>query len=77
MAMTNEDQLKDLEKKVKNLNDDRVRKTEQLRLLREQRDQVNNQLQEQGLDVNTLKATISQLEIEIAQELENLKNQIP
>jgi uncharacterized coiled-coil DUF342 family protein len=75
--MTNEDILKNLEQKVKSLNDDRIRKTEQLRLLREQRDQLNNQLQEQGLDVNTLKATISQLETEITQELENLKSQIP
>lgn len=74
--MTNEEIIKDLEQKVKTLNDDKVRKSEQLRLLREQRDQLVTQIQEQGLDVNTLKIEIQRLDAEIQQEIANLKAQI-
>lgn len=74
--MNNEETLKNLEQKVKTLNDDRIRKTEQLRLLREQRDQLILQIQEQGLDVNTLKTEIQRLDIEIQQEIDSLKVQI-
>ena len=75
--MTNEDQIKSLEKRVKDINDTKVRKTEQLRLLREQRDNLVTQLTSQGLDPNTLKTTIQQLEAEINTEIENLKTIVP
>jgi len=72
-----EQQLKNLETQAKMLTNEKVRKTEQLRLLRKQRDELLTKLSEEGLTPKTLKQSIVQLQQEIDQDIINLKAQLP
>lgn len=72
-----EHQLQKLEVRVKELTEEKVRKTEQLRLLREQRDQVIKELEQLGLTPQTVKAKIEALEQDVEQSIKNLNDQIP
>jgi len=72
-----EQQLKNLETQAKMLTNEKVRKTEQLRLLRKQRDELLTKLSEEGLTPETLKQSIVQLQQEIDQDIINLKAQLP
>ena len=71
-----EQELKNLEKKAKELSEEKIRKTEQLKLLRKQRDDIMKQLQEHGINYEELQEKITQLENEISRDVDALKQQL-
>jgi hypothetical protein len=75
--LTNEEKLKDIESKIKKIEEERIKKTEQLRILREQRDDIKTQLSELGLDPLSLPDTIRELQKEINDEIRKLEAMIP
>lgn len=75
--MSNEEKLQQIEARVKQLEEEKVRKTEQLRIYREQRDAIKVKLAELDLDPLTLPQTINNLKREIADEIRKLEAMIP
>jgi len=75
--MTNEEKLQELEKKVNNLKAEKIRAEEQLKHLRQQKDEVIDKLKQMGVNPNDLANYISQLEREINTQITSIENQIP
>lgn len=75
--MTNEEKLQDLEKKVNDLKANKIRAEEQLKSLRQQKDEIITKLKQMGIDPNTLAVYITQLEKDINNQIMSIEQQIP
>lgn len=72
-----ENKLHELEKKVQEINNARIRAETRLEELRKQRDELIAQLKAQNIDPGTLADQIEKLRQQINEKLENIESQIP
>jgi len=72
-----EEKLRQLEQRVNNLKAEKIRAEEQLKHLRQKKDEILVELKELGVDPRNLPTAIRTLEAEIATELETIEKQIP
>ncbi len=75
--MENENKVKQLEVRIKNVNDAKIRTETQLEELRKQRDAILKRLTEMQIDPNSLGEQINQLRQQIETDLINIETQIP
>jgi len=75
--MENENKVKQLETRIKNVNDAKIRAETQLEELRRQRDAILTRLAEMQIDPNSLNEQIAQLKQQIETDLINIEAQIP
>lgn len=77
MTQSSENTIKQLEERIKAVNNAKIRTETQLEELRKQRDSLLAQLAELNVNPSTLDDHITQLEQEIKTALENIEQQIP
>jgi|ABPY01.1.fsa_nt_gi chromosome segregation ATPase len=75
--MDNETRLKKIEKDINEINTQRASAEAQLNMLRQQRDEVLEELNKLGIDPKQLSITIQNLENEIDSQLKEIESQIP
>jgi len=75
--MDNETRLKKIEKDINEINTQRASAEAQLNMLRQQRDEVLEELNKLGIDPKQLSTTIQNLENEIDSQLKEIESQIP
>jgi len=68
--------LKELENRVKTCTADRIRKEEQLKMLRTQRDDIVNKLREEGIEPETLESLLTKMRADLDAKLTEIENQI-
>ena len=68
--------LKELENRVKTCTADRIRKEEQLKMLRTQRDDIVNKLREEGIEPETLESLLTKMRADLDAKLAEIENQI-
>ena len=76
----NQDKLKklhELEEKIAKLNEQRVRASERLSMLRQQRDGYIKELEQLGIDPKEVSKKLTKMQKEIDDELTSIENQIP
>ena len=74
--MNVEHRLKNIVKSIKELREDKIRKTEQLKILRSERDKLKSELESYGLTVKELPNAIEKLQNEINSTIENLEEKL-
>ena len=72
-----EAKLNQLEKRVNNLKEEKIRSEEKLKNLREQRDKIVSELTALGVSQESLGSTIGELTAKIEKELAAIDTQIP
>ena len=69
--------LKDLEDRAKECTAERIRKEEQLRMLRQQRDELVAKLRAEGIEPESLESLIQKMTADIDTRLKELDAQVP
>lgn len=68
--------LKQLEDKVKECTAERIRKEEQLKILRQQRDEILSKLKAEGIDPEQLDNLLTQLRADLDAQLHEIEKQL-
>ena len=68
--------LKELENHVKTCTADRIRKEEQLKMLRKQRDDIVSKLREEGIEPEALESLLAKMRTDLDAKLAEIENQI-